>query len=70
MNSISSQKDDDKTNFKTLIEAIKKSKGGQVIGEAAKDKFGGEFCDAWRKALSAESFSKVSCSLLQQCYTF
>lgn len=59
------QKDDDKTNFQTLIEAIKKSKSGNVLGEPAKDKFGGDFCDAWRKALSAESFTKVSQCFIQ-----
>lgn len=53
------QKDDDKTNFTKLINAIKGSKSGKVLGEVSKDKFGGEFCEAWRRAVSDESFTKV-----------
>ena len=34
-----------------------------MLGEAAKDKFGGDFCESWRKALSSESFTKV-CAIL------
>ncbi|XP_035220236.1 FACT complex subunit SPT16-like [Stegodyphus dumicola] len=54
--------DKDKTNFEKLISAIKSSKKGSTIGEFAKDKFPGEFLDAWRAALSKENFDTVDVS--------
>ncbi|XP_077504278.1 SPT16 homolog, facilitates chromatin remodeling subunit dre4 isoform X1 [Amblyomma americanum] len=54
--------DKDKANFEKLIEAIKKSRNGKVVGEFSKDKFPGEFMDAWRSAISAEKFDTVDVS--------
>ncbi|KAF6025524.1 dre4 [Bugula neritina] len=38
---IRDKKDDDKTNFSKLVEAIKKSRSGSSLGEVSKDKFEG-----------------------------
>lgn len=54
--------DKDKANFEKLIEAIKKSRNGKVIGEFSKDRFPGEFMDSWRSAISAEKFDTVDVS--------
>ena len=56
------QKDDDKTNFSKLISAIKSSKSGATVGEVSKDKFGGDFCESWRKVVSNESFTRKDIS--------
>lgn len=54
--------DKDKANFEKLISAIKTSKKGRVVGEFSKDKFPGEFMDAWRAVLTKESFDMVDVS--------
>lgn len=54
--------DKDKANFEKLIEAIKKSRNGKVVGEFSKDKFPGEFMDAWRSAIAPEKFDLVDVS--------
>ncbi|KAL1441416.1 hypothetical protein MTO96_001056 [Rhipicephalus appendiculatus] len=54
--------DKDKANFEKLIEAIKKSRNGKVVGEFSKDKFPGEFMDAWRSAIAPEKFDMVDIS--------
>ncbi|XP_045194199.1 FACT complex subunit SPT16-like [Mercenaria mercenaria] len=54
--------DKDKANFNKLIEAIKKSKKGKTIGDFSKDKFPGDFMDAWRSALKGANFEKVDVS--------
>lgn len=41
------------------MEAIKGSKKGKVIGQYTKDKFQGEFNEAWRAALKEASFEPV-----------
>lgn len=53
------QNDKDKANFEKLIEALKKSKGGKSVGTFSKDKFPGEFMDAWRDAFSKAGFETV-----------
>ncbi|XP_052232881.1 FACT complex subunit SPT16-like isoform X1 [Dreissena polymorpha] len=54
--------DKDKANFTKILEAIKKSKKGKMLGEFQKDKFPGEFMDAWRSALKGGNFEKVDVS--------
>ncbi|WAR12969.1 SPT16-like protein [Mya arenaria] len=53
------QADKDKANFGKIIEGIKKSRKGKTLGEFAKDKFPGDFMDAWRSALKGTGFEKV-----------
>ncbi|EEC06307.1 FACT complex subunit spt16, putative [Ixodes scapularis] len=54
--------DKDQANFEKLTDAIKKSKNGKTVGEFSKDKFPGEFMDAWRSVISAEKFDSVDVS--------
>lgn len=54
--------DKDKANFEKLIEVIKASKEGKVMGVFPKDNFPGEFCESWRAALKKESFETVDLS--------
>ena len=58
------QTDKDKANFGKLIDAIKESKKGKVIGVYSKDKFPGEFNESWRAALKEANFETVSNSPL------
>lgn len=51
---------DDSDNFKTLIEAIKKSKGGKNIGVFSKESLQGSFMDAWKKAVKGADLQNVS----------
>ncbi|KAF6032508.1 dre4 [Bugula neritina] len=60
---IRDKKDDDKTNFSKLVEAIKKSRSGSSLGEVSKDKFEGDFCEAWRKVVSTNSFVRKDVSV-------
>lgn len=50
----------DKPNFQKLIEAIKGSKNGKVVGVFAKDSFLGPFMTAWKGVLDAAKFETVS----------
>lgn len=52
----------DKPNFQKLIDAIKKSKNGKVIGIFAKDSFQGPFMTAWKGVLDAAKFETVDMS--------
>lgn len=54
--------DKDKANFEKLIEAIKASKEGKVLGVFSKDNFPGDFCDSWRSVVKKESFENVDIS--------
>lgn len=54
--------DKDKANFEKLIEAMKASKDGKVVGIFSKDNFPGEFCESWRNILKKESFENVDIS--------
>lgn len=54
--------DQDKGNFQKLVDSIKESKKGKTVGEFSKDKFPGDFMDAWRAALKGEDFTKVDVS--------
>ncbi|XP_051865745.1 FACT complex subunit SPT16 [Pristis pectinata] len=51
-----------KANFDKMIEAIKSSKGGKVIGVFSKDKFPGEFMKSWNDSLNKEGLEKVDMS--------
>ncbi|XP_072126083.1 FACT complex subunit SPT16 [Mobula birostris] len=51
-----------KSNFDKMIEAIRSSKGGKVIGVFSKDKFPGDFMKSWNDALSKEGLEKVDMS--------
>jgi len=53
------QNDKDKANFGKMIAAIKESKKGKAVGVFPKDKFPGEFMDAWRSAFKKEGFDSV-----------
>ncbi|UYV66616.1 SUPT16H, partial [Cordylochernes scorpioides] len=54
--------DNDKANFQKIISAIKKSKKGQTLGEFSKDKFSGDFVNAWKEVLNGEKLTKVDVS--------
>lgn len=54
--------DKDKANFEKLIEAMRASKGGKVVGVFAKDNFPGEFCESWAAALKGKDFENVDVS--------
>ncbi|ESN94096.1 hypothetical protein HELRODRAFT_193835 [Helobdella robusta] len=51
--------DKDKTNFDTLVEAIKESSQGKSIGVFPKDKFPGELIDGWKAALDGAGLESV-----------
>ncbi|XP_075220369.1 SPT16 homolog, facilitates chromatin remodeling subunit dre4 [Lycorma delicatula] len=53
---------DDKESFRKLIDAIKKSKKGKMIGIFSKDKHSGPFMNAWKKVLDEEKFETVDVS--------
>jgi nucleosome binding factor SPN SPT16 subunit len=42
-----------------LVEAIKESKGGKVVGNFSKDVFPGTFMDAWRSVIKKAEFEMV-----------
>jgi predicted lipoprotein len=54
------QNDEDKSNFQKLIDALKRSKQGKVLGVFSKDNYPGQFMDAWRAVLKKEHFETVS----------
>ena len=62
------QTDKDKANFSKLMDAIRESKKGKVVGVYTKDKFPGEFNEGWRAALKEANFEMVRtvalCSVL------
>ncbi|XP_062916126.1 FACT complex subunit SPT16 [Mobula hypostoma] len=51
-----------KSNFDKMIEAIRSSKSGKVIGVFSKDKFPGDFMKSWNDALNKEGLEKVDMS--------
>ncbi|XP_059806782.1 FACT complex subunit SPT16 [Hypanus sabinus] len=51
-----------KSNFDKMIEAIRSSKGGKVIGVFSKDKFPGDFMKSWNDALNKEGLEKADMS--------
>ena len=53
------KEDKDKKNYTKLIETIKASKNGKSLGTFTKDKFPGDFMNAWRDMLKKESFEQV-----------
>lgn len=55
-------RNDDSANFKKLIEAIKSSRNGKVIGTFAKDNFSGPFMEAWKQSIKKEDFQTVDLS--------
>merc|ERR1719445_2443894 len=58
------KEDKDKKNFSRILESIKGSKGGKVLGGFAKDNFPGPFMESWREALKKESFQSVDMTAL------
>lgn len=54
--------DKDKANFEKLMDALKGSKGGKAVGTFTKDKFPGEFMDAWRSVFSKQEFEVMDVS--------
>lgn len=54
------ESDEDKSNFAKLIEVMKQSKKGKILGVFSKENYPGAFMDAWRAALKNESFDTVS----------
>ncbi|XP_050309696.1 FACT complex subunit spt16 [Anthonomus grandis grandis] len=62
LNLIVRDKDKDKENFKTLINAIKESKGGKVVGHFPKDNYPGPFMESWRATLKSENFELMDAS--------
>lgn len=53
------QNDKDKANFDKLVGAMKSSKNGKAVGVFSKDSFPGEFCEAWKAVLKAQTFENV-----------
>ncbi|KAK2708854.1 hypothetical protein QYM36_014471, partial [Artemia franciscana] len=51
--------DKDKANFEKLVSIIMKSKKGKTVGLFPKEKFPGEFTDAWREALKKVNVEQV-----------
>ncbi|XP_065583558.1 FACT complex subunit spt16-like [Artemia franciscana] len=51
--------DKDKANFEKLVSIIMKSKKGKTVGLFPKEKFPGEFTDAWREALKKVNVDQV-----------
>ncbi|XP_071482833.1 FACT complex subunit SPT16-like, partial [Diadema antillarum] len=51
--------DSNKANFDKLVAAIKGSREGSTIGTFQKDKFPGDFMEAWRSALSSGGLKPV-----------
>lgn len=57
------QNDKDQANYEKLVEAIKESKNGRVVGEFPKDKFSNEFITDWRKVFTSKGdFKSVDIS--------
>lgn len=54
--------DKDKENYSKLIDDMKKSKSGKMLGIFAKDNYPGEFCEGWKAALKGEKFENVDIS--------
>ena len=54
--------DNDAANFKELVDGIKKSKEGKNVGVFVKDKFSGDFSDAWKAAFQEAKFEKTDIS--------
>ncbi|XP_071494037.1 FACT complex subunit SPT16-like [Diadema antillarum] len=54
--------DSNKANFDKLVAAIKGSREGSTIGTFQKDKFPGDFMEAWRSALSSGGLKPVDIS--------
>jgi len=56
------KEDKDKKNFGRIMETIKGSKGGKVVGGFAKDNFPGPFMDSWRETLKKEALESLDMS--------
>lgn len=54
-----SQNDKDKENFAKLLNVMKSSRNGKVVGVFSKDGFPGEFCESWQKALGDKKFENI-----------
>uniref|UniRef100_F6QIX3 FACT complex subunit n=1 Tax=Ciona intestinalis TaxID=7719 RepID=F6QIX3_CIOIN len=55
-------KENNEENFVKLIQTIKESKNGNVIGQFHKDKFSTKFIDSWKEALGKAEFESVDIS--------
>lgn len=56
---INRQGDKDKENFTKIVNVMKSSRNGKVVGVFSKDGFPGEFYESWQKKMSAEKFETV-----------
>lgn len=54
-----SQNDKDKENFVKLINVMKSSRNGKVVGVFSKDGFPGEFSESWQKTMASHNFENV-----------
>ncbi|ALC43184.1 dre4 [Drosophila busckii] len=55
--------DKDQANFGKLIKTIQDSHKGKRLGVFIKDAFAGEFCESWKKMLTAANFEHVDISV-------
>lgn len=53
------QNDKDKENYNKLIDIMKSSKNGKVVGVFSKDSFSGEFCEQWKQKFKEQNFENV-----------
>ena len=56
------KEDKDKRNISKLIENIRSSKKGKLIGSFTKDKYPGDLMSAWKEAIKAEGFESLDMS--------
>jgi len=54
------RKENDEKNFDDIIEQIKMSHQGKILGVFSKDKMEGPFCEQWEHCLNQHSFTTVN----------
>ncbi|KAK6637444.1 splicing associated factor Dre4 [Polyplax serrata] len=54
--------DEDKANLEKLVEEVKKSNGGKILGVFSKDNHSGPFVESWKNALKKHDFDNVDIS--------
>lgn len=62
LNLLVRDKDNDDANFKILINAIKDSRNGKIIGVFSKDNYSGQLMEAWRAVLKKQDLQTIDMS--------
>eukprot|EP00126_Sphaerothecum_destruens_P005390 Sdes_comp18736_c0_seq1m9094 len=60
---VRSKEDQDKSNFTTICECIRKSKNGKKVGVISKDSFQGSFIQSWTTFSKSQDFEEVDISM-------